>query len=130
MSFPVLILKSKAPRTVRNCTVATYCLSSPFSANSAQLHITLPVHLHTEMPVSSLSLYTSYPDWPFRGFPQSLQEKSSLLLIFTVTAGLSEDRGRPMTFGTRVRPSAMLMSLRPCINIDLHRMFDLSGNPS
>jgi len=129
MSFPVLILKSKAPRTLQNCTVATYSGSSPFSVNSAHLRVTLPVHIRTEVPVSSLDLYTSYPDWLFRGFPQSLQENSCSILIFTVTAGLSEDRGRPMTFGTRVRPNAMLMCLRPCINIDLHRVFGLSGNP-
>ena len=118
MPFPVLISKHKAPRTVQICTVATCCRSSPFSVNSVQLRITLPAHIHTEVPVSSLALYTSYPDCLFRGFPQSLREKSVSMLIFTVTAGRSEDRGRPMTFGTRVRPNAMLVCLRPCINID------------
>jgi hypothetical protein len=97
---------------------------------SVQPPVTLPVHIYTEVPVSSLALYTNHPDGLFHGFPQSLREKSGSVLIFTVTAGLSEGRGHPMTFGTRVRPNAMLMCLRPCINIDLYRMFGLSGNPS
>jgi len=58
------------------------------------------------------------------------RKKCVSMLIFTVTAGLSEGRGRPMTLGTRVRPNAMLMCLRPCINIDLYRAFGLSGNPT
>ena len=90
MPFPVLVLRSKTPCTVQNRTVSTYRCPSPFSANSVQLHTTLPVHIHAEVPVLSLALYTSYPDWIFRGFPQSLQEKSGSMLIFTVTAGLSD----------------------------------------
>jgi hypothetical protein len=57
----------------------------PLCSEFRQLHITLQVHIyiyicththtHTEVPVSSLAVYTNYPDWLFNGFPQSVREK-------------------------------------------------------